>query len=216
MSKLPILYSFRRCPYAIRTRYTLLTLGVPVILREVTLKNKPVELLSLGGRSTVPQLIDCEGVRYQESMDIIRWALAQKNTAKPLGFSSAHSQDHIRAWLFQNDIRFKPWLDKYKYADRYPDKPSSYYRMQAEFFLRRLERRLAQSRYLLGDTLSIADVIVFPFIRQFRGVDSNWFDQSRYNHIKHWLGDFLADDVFQKVMQKYPAWEAGQEETVFQ
>ncbi|TBR38244.1 glutathione S-transferase [Marinomonas agarivorans] len=222
MPVLPILYSFRRCPYAMRARYTLMLLNIPVTLREVELKNKPSALLELGGRTTVPQLIDIDGQRYEESMDIIRWAVGQaalQEHASILDLNSFYPVEkkvHIEAWLFQNDLRFKPWLDRYKYADRYPEKTATYYRTQAERFLRRLERKLATSTYLMGETLTLADVIVFPFIRQFRGVDQNWFEGSHYACVKRWLNDLLDSKTFIKVMHKYPTWKEGDEETVFQ
>lgn len=208
----PILYSFRRCPYAIRARYTLCLLNIQVEIREVVLRNKPEALLRLGGRSSVPQLISADGERYPESMDIVRWALAQSQGVLTY---SAFEEKQIAAWLFQTDHRFKFWLDKYKYADRHPDFSEAYYRAQGERFLRRLERTLSQQAYLLGDKMSIADVLVFPFIRQFRGVDSPWFDQSNYTYVKAWLTQILEDEVFAKVMVKLPAWQEGDEVRFF-
>ena len=208
----PILYSFRRCPYAIRARYTLCLLNIQVEIREVVLRNKPEALLRLGGRSSVPQLISADGERHPESMDIVRWALAQSQGVLTY---SAFEEKQIAAWLFQTDHRFKFWLDKYKYADRHPDFSEAYYRAQGERFLRRLERTLSQQAYLLGDKMSIADVLVFPFIRQFRGVDSHWFDQSNYTYVKAWLTQILEDEVFAKVMVKLPAWQEGDEVRFF-
>lgn len=221
MSDLPILYSFRRCPYAMRARYVLITLNVPVALREVVLKNKPEALLSLGGRSTVPQLIDTDGTRYEESMDIIFWALTKSIESKSIEGKSINNDffpkekvDRIKAWAFQNDFRFKPWLDKYKYADRHPEHDSEYYRHQGERFLRRIEKALKASPYLLGHSISLADAVVFPFIRQFRGVDSFWFDQSQYQRTKQWLESLIESDTFQKVMIKHEAWQPEHKDVI--
>lgn len=208
----PILYSFRRCPYAIRARYTLSLLNIKVEIREVVLRNKPEALLRLGGRSSVPQMICEQGVRYPESMDIIRWAMARKQNAN---IYSKPQEREIAAWLFQTDHRFKFWLDKYKYADRHPDFSQEYYRSQGERFLRRLESKLSKQAFLLGDEMSMADVLVFPFIRQFRGVDNTWFDQSQYTSVKLWLNQIIEDKTFEKVMIKLPPWQEGDEPRYF-
>lgn len=208
----PILYSFRRCPYAIRARYTLSLLNIKVEIREVVLRNKPEALLALGGRSSVPQMICEQGTRYPESMDIIRWAMTKKQNAN---IYSEQQENEIAAWLFQTDHRFKVWLDKYKYADRHPAHSQAYYRSQAERFLRRLESKLSKQAFLLGDEMSMADVLVFPFIRQFRGVDNAWFDQSQYLNVRSWLKQIIEDEAFEKVMIKLPPWQEGDEPRYF-
>lgn len=160
-----ILYSFRRCPYAIRARYGLVLLGVQVQLREVILKNKPAELLALGGRSTVPQLVH-EEERYPESLDIIFWALERASNrilVEQIWPSNKLQQAKIMAWVKYNDQCFKPWLDRYKYADRYPEHSEAYYREKAEVFLQRLDSRLSRSSYLMGPQMTLADIAVFPF-----------------------------------------------------
>ncbi|MBM6549470.1 glutathione S-transferase [Marinomonas ostreistagni] len=207
-----VLYSFRRCPYAIRARYTLDMLQVRVQLREVVLKNKPQALLDLGGRSTVPQLVT-QDERYPESLDIIFWALRatqDQTTAQQLWPQSATTQAKIRTWLSYNDHCFKPWLDRYKYADRHPEHPQSYYRQQGERFLQRLEQRLTAQTYLMGQKVSLADIGVFPFIRQFAGVDHAWFEQAPYPKLRAWLEGFMSNERFARVMQKFPAWDASQ------
>lgn len=212
-----ILYSFRRCPYAMRARYMIATLNVSLQLREVVLKAKPEELLSLGGRSTVPQLI-VDDQRYPESLDIMFWALRsseESEVAELLWPSDVKSQANIMAWVRYNDECFKPWLDRYKYADRYPEHPESYYREKGERFLKRLDNRLSKQKYLRGDEMTLADIAIFPFIRQFAGVDRQWFDQSEYQSLKSWLMNFVDGERFQKVMTKYPAWQSNQQPTYF-
>ncbi|SBS32944.1 glutaredoxin 2 [Marinomonas spartinae] len=213
-----VLYSFRRCPYAIRARYVLALVGLRVVVREVVLKSKPEALLRLGGRSSVPQLIDCDGQRYPESLDIIFWALKHSSNDKlkeALWCPKSVRQNKIMAWIHYNDRFFKHWLDRYKYADRYPEQTEVYYRQQGERFLRRLEKRLAHSRYLLADGMSLADVCLFPFVRQFAAVNGQWFESSEYFSVKSWLSSFVGSDLFQRVMTKWSAWEEGQEPVYF-
>ncbi|WP_421849020.1 glutathione S-transferase [Marinomonas sp.] len=216
---LPVLYSFRRCPYAMRARYVIAFLGVSVQLREVVLKSKPAALLELGGRSSVPQLVDVDGIRYPESLDIIIWALSKSgdsdlvNQLWPL---KGNQQNKMKAWIAYNDKFFKHWLDRYKYADRYPESSESYYRDKGEVFLRRLDKRLSRNEFLLGESMSVADIAVFPFIRQFSGVNQGWFELSQYNNVKRWLAEFVNSEMFKSVvMVKYAAWEAGQEDILF-
>lgn len=216
---LPVLYSFRRCPYAIRARYTLTLLDLTVELREVVLKSKPDALLALGGRTTVPQLIDVDGTRYPESLDIIFWALSNTTNdslVEKLWSNSTRQKHKIKVWINYNDGFFKYWLDRYKYADRYPEYNEEHYRQKGEVFLSRLEKRLARSKYLLGNNMTIADVAVFPFVRQFAGVNSNWFENSEYHCLNAWLKGFVESEVFNKVvMKKLPAWSEEQSVVLF-
>ena len=215
----PVLYSFRRCPYAIRARYTLSLLGVNVYFREVDLKRKPQALLSLGGRSSVPQLVDTEGNRYPESLDIIFWALSRVEHGldiERIWPNESTKKNNMMAWVRYNDHIFKIWLDRYKYADRHPEYSQIYYYEKGEVFLKRLNQRLANKTYLFGENVSVADIAVFPFVRQFAGVDQKRFDESPYHHLKLWLARFLDSSLFKDiVMKKYSTWEIGQEEVVF-
>jgi glutathione S-transferase len=194
-------------------------LGVSVHLREVVLKSKPSALLELGGRSSVPQLIDLDSVRYPESLDIIFWALSQANDSKlvsqlwPLENSQ---QNKIKTWIAYNDNFFKHWLDRYKYSDRYPEFSESYYRNKGEVFLRRLEKRLNGNEFLFGDNMSVADIALFPFVRQFASVNQEWFELSHYHNVRRWLAGFVNSKRFKSVvMAKYAAWEAGQKDILF-
>lgn len=215
---LPVLYSFRRCPYAMRARYVIALLRVSVHLREVMLKSKPSALLALGGRSSVPQLVDVDGTRYPESLDIIFWALSQCDDQKKVNAlwpSKGLQRNKTNAWIAYNDHFFKYWLDRYKYADRYPEYYQSYYRNKGEIFLNRLDARLKENTFLFGQKMSVADIAIFPFIRQFAGVDNEWFELSQYDNVKRWLALFVNSEVFKSVMMKYTAWEAGQDSIVF-
>lgn len=213
-----VLYSFRRCPYAIRARYVLALLNQRVELREVVLKAKPAALLNLGGRTSVPQLIDENGRRYPESLDIIFWALSRSShteLSEQLWPSEKVAQSKVLAWVRYNDHFFKYWLDRYKYADRHPECSEAMYRQRGEAFLRRINRRLRRSPYLLGKELCLADVCIFPFIRQFAAVNAKWFEQSEYDGVKRWLASFVESDLFVRVMVKFDQWEEGQEAVFF-
>ncbi len=202
-----------------RARYMLVLLGVPVLLREVVLKSKPEALLMLGGRSSVPQLVNINGDRYPESLDIIFWSLSQTTDMvfrDQLWPESPVTRHKIKAWIAYNDNRFKYWLDRYKYSDRYPEYFEGYYRQKGEVFLRRLEARLNRFSYLLGNEMTLADVALFPFIRQFAAVDSKWFEGAGYHKLKLWLDGFVTSELFTKgVMEKFSAWEEGSQNIVF-
>lgn len=209
---LPILYSFRRCPYAIRTRMALHYAAVPVTLREVRLKDKPQAMLAVSAKATVPVLVLPDGSVLDESCDVMRWALARND---PDNWWDDGLAGQIEQLVQQNDLAFKPLLDRYKYADRYPAFPAGHYRAEGERFLRQLEARLQQSRFLLGDSLGFADVALLPFIRQFALVDRDWFDATPYPQLRAWLEALLASGLFLGVMGKYPPWQEGGPTTVF-
>lgn len=200
---LPILYSFRRCPYAIRTRMSLDYAGVLVELREVLLKDKPSSLLAASAKGTVPVLVLPNGKVLDESYEIMRWALMQGD---PDCWWLEAQESKINELIQWNDGKFKTHLDHYKYADRFPEHSMEYYRSQAESFLNILEQKLSVKKYLLGKSMSLADVAIFPFIRQFAFVDKAWFDQTSYRNLQRWLATFLASNVFLTVMEKYPVW----------
>ncbi|MDD5275669.1 MAG: glutathione S-transferase [Methylovulum sp.] len=203
-TKPPVLYSFRRCPYAIRVRLAIAYAAIDVEIREVALKNKPTQLLALSPKATVPVLQLEGGVVIDESLDIMRWALAYNDPERWLALDGAGEQ--LIAW---NDGAFKYFLDRYKYADRYPEFSAHHYRRQAEAFLIALENHLRCFRYLCGNDFSLADAAIFPFVRQFAGVDNDWFHSSNYQRLKQWLETLLNTELFRTVMVKYPVWVAG-------
>ena len=212
-----ILYSFRRCPYAMRARYTLALLSQSVELREVVLKNKPEALLKLGGRSTVPQLI-VDDKRYPESFDIMMWAINQapaSSMSLQLWPQCRVTQTKIQTWVSYNDHCFKYWLDRYKYADRHPEFTEEFYRQKGERFLKRLDVRLSRYPYLMGESMTLADVAIFPFIRQFAGVKPTWFADSNYPNLKLWLSGFVDGKGFAAIMSKYEPWQEGQPTIIF-
>lgn len=202
---LPILYTFRRCPYAIRARLSIAVSGVSVEYREVALRNKPQAMLLISPKGTVPILQLVDGRVIDQSLDIMLWSLALNDPQQWLQGEKLLPQA-AKALIDTNDGPFKFWLDRYKYADRYPEQPAEYYRRQAEEFLRNLERLLEEQKYLLGARLSIADMAIFPFIRQFVAVDKMWFAASDYVRLHRWLDELLRSDLFAEVMVKREAW----------
>ncbi|KMN23158.1 glutathione S-transferase [Pseudomonas helleri] len=190
-----VLYSFRRCPYAMRARMALRYSGVPLSIVEVSLKAKPAEMLALSPKGTVPVLVCADGRVIEQSLEIMHWALAQYDPDNWLGPDSA-------ALIEENDQVFKVNLDRYKYAIRYPEQPMEHYRAQGAAFLQRLEMMLEQTPYLAGDTLSLADIALAPFVRQFAHVDRDWFEQAPYPRLNAWLERFLASELFNAVMAK--------------
>ena len=190
-----VLYSFRRCPYAMRARMALRYSGVPLSIVEVSLKAKPAEMLALSPKGTVPVLVCADGRVIEQSLEIMHWALAQYDPDNWLGPDSA-------ALIEENDQVFKVNLDRYKYAIRYPEQPMEHYRAQGAAFLQRLEMMLEQTPYLAGDTLSLADIALAPFVRQFAHVDRDWFEQAPYPRLNAWLERFLASELFTAVMAK--------------
>lgn len=209
---LPILYSFRRCPYAMRARLAITIAGRKVEIREVVLKDKPAELLEISPKATVPVLLLNNGALLEESLDIMLWA-AENHAI----WQSLDEQQRKESLILieENDVSFKQILDRYKYADRYPEHSAEYYREQGELFLKKLEQRLSQQVNLMTDSLTLVDFAVLPFIRQFALVDWDWFSQADYPKLQNWLNGFLQSDLFEQVMYKYPQWQAGDEITVF-
>jgi len=201
VNSLPLLYSFRRCPYAIRARMALACSGIRVELREVKLNDLPAQMLRLSAKGTVPVLRLSDGRVIDESIDVMRWSLARSDPRGWLLPGAGPGE-----WIRCNDDEFKPLLDRYKYADRYPQFSQSEHRQNAEWFLRDVESRLRQQAYLSGDRFSLSDAAVLPFLRQFAGVEPQWFAQSRYSATRNWLTQLLESQFFALVMQKYRVW----------
>ncbi len=203
-----ILYSFRRCPYCIRAHMALKYAGLKVALREVDLKTLPLPLQKISVHNTVPVLQLSDGTIINESWDIMKWALAYNDHDNWLGDNKAHLLD-AEILVESNDYSFKNDLDHYKYADRFPEHSQEHYRLACEVFIAELEALLGENNYLLGNQLSVADIAVFPFVRQFALVDENWFEQSSYVQVKQWLHHFISSELFQHAFQKQETWRPG-------
>ena len=211
MSTLPRLYSFRRCPYAMRARLGLLFAGLQVELREIVLKNKPAPMLAISPKGTVPVLELPDGRVIEESREILEWSLAQQDPAGLLGVDLSLAA----GLLDQNDGDFKHWLDHYKYANRHPEMSQLEYRQKGEEFLQVLEGLLTNQPYLLGDKISIADIGIMPFVRQFAHVDRQTFYALPYPKLQQWLQDWLEYPVFLQAMTKFEPWQEGDKVVVF-
>lgn len=199
---IPILYSYRRCPYAMRTRMALKYAGIAVEIREITLKDKPAAMLKASPKATVPVLVLQDGRAIEQSLDIMHWALQHQDNDAWLSADSNKTEQLIA----ENDGSFKQALDKYKYAIRFPEQSADVYRTQGEVFLQKLETLLSQSGYLLGNKISLADIAIFPFVRQFSGVDTVWFEAAPYPKLKFWLKTLIESQVFVSIMEKQPTY----------
>ncbi len=204
---LPVLYSFRRCPYAMRARSALIVSGIAVELREVALRDKPAALLAASPKGSVPVLVLPDGKVIAESWDIMLWALRKNDAKNWLGKNEEYVQA-LLPLLLENDTRFKRALDNYKYPERFSEHPQEFYRAQGEEFLQKLESRLRITPYLLDEKFSVADAALLPFVRQFAAVDSAWFASAPYPKLRNWLEGFTASELFAQVMQKFPLWQA--------
>lgn len=199
----PVLYTFRRCPYAIRARLAIKISAVPVRMVEVSLRNKPQAMLDCSPKGTVPVLQLPDGTVIDQSLDIMRWALALNDPSHWIDSASDFSGD-AAALIAQNDGSFKQSLDCYKYAERFPEFSAAEYRAQCELFLSTLNQRLALQPYLLRDKPSFVDMAIFPFVRQYAHVDKTWFygpDNSQL-HVARWLDRLIASPLFIAVMEK--------------
>lgn len=211
----PILYSFRRCPYAMRARLAILLAQQRVELREILLKQKPEAMLEASPKGTVPVLILGDAGVIEESLAIMVWALTQNDPLDLLIADSTNEQATAFELIEQNDDEFKPWLDRYKYADRYPEHEESYYRQQGETFIGELENRLIHHGQLIRQQASIADFAIFPFVRQFAHVDLTWWNGAPYPKVRHWLDNHLNSTLFSMTMAKYPNWLESKETVLF-
>lgn len=186
-----------------RARMALKYAGIAVDVHEITLNAKPSELIAVSPKATVPVLVlqDQTSSKLQvleQSLDIMHWALQQQDVDGWLTADKLLTQ----ALIAENDTSFKQALDKYKYAIRFPEQTASTYRAQAEEFLYKLECQLSRSTFLLSGQLSLADIAIFPFVRQFAGVDSIWFESADYPKVRAWLKTLIASTLFASVMQK--------------
>jgi glutathione S-transferase len=202
-----VLYSFRRCPYAMRARLAVLASGIVCEIREVKLSAKPAEMLEASPKGTVPVLVLPDGRVIDESIDIIRWALGQSD---PEGWLKRDDT----ALIASNDGPFKHHLDRYKYPQRHQTAAKEH-QEAARLMLEKLESRLTDTEYLCGDTPGITDMALFPFIRQFAEVDRAWFDAQLLPCLQHWLAQHLASPLFAKAMVRLKPWQAGDAPVAF-
>lgn len=214
MHDLHLLYSFRRCPYAMRARLGLTSAGITVELREIVLRNKPEHMLELSPKGTVPVLRVKDGEVIDESLDIILWALKQNDPEGLLSPKESSLEDMLTL-IKENDGPFKHHLDRTKYAVRYPEDNKENHIKGASEFLNKLNARLESQTFLFGNNRSLADIAIAPFVRQFANIDRTWFDSEPWPHLIRWLNEFLKSELFLSIMEKYAPWQEGDEITWF-
>lgn len=210
MTTLPVLYSFRRCPYAMRARLALAVSGQALEHREVVLRAKPAEMLAASPKGTVPVLVLPGGQVIEESLDIMRWALQQHD---PQDWLSA-DRELMASLIAANDSPFKRSLDRYKYPNRYAGEHAGEepafalaHRNQAATWLMGLDGSLQRNDWLCGAKVSLADMAILPFVRQFAHTDPSWFAAQAWPRLQRWLADFEGSALYASVMDKHPPWQ---------
>lgn len=198
------LYSFRRCPYAIRARMALAYANVQCELRELILRDKPADMLKHSPKGTVPVLITADGKVVDESLAVMLWAL-EKNDPNNWRHNLATDLEIIEL----NDRVFKPLLDRYKYADRHPELSEQQHRELTLPYIKSLNESLIEHNFLTADHIGLADIALFPFIRQYAWVNKAWFDQLPLSQLQQWLDYFLNSSLFHQVMKKYQPFNQG-------
>lgn len=204
----PVLYSFRRCPYAMRARLALAAGRQRCELREVVLRDKPAALLEASPKGTVPVLVLADGEVIDQSLDIMVWALTEHDPQRWL-MPEAGDWEQMLALIGDCDGGFKHELDRYKYPDRYEDADAGAmaHRSAAAQWLAGLDARLSKSAQLFGERASLADAAIMPFVRQFAQVDRAWFDAQPWPALHVWLKGWLESEGFRAIMEKYPPWD---------
>ena len=205
----PVLYSFRRCPYAMRARLAIASSGLTVELREILLRDKAPQFLEASPKGTVPVLI--ADIVIEESYDVMRWALEQSDPENLL----ATMTQAAYALIEESDGPFKTALDQTKYAVRHPDLDPAESRDTAASFIAKLDAQLKGKPWLLGNQPSLADLAILPFVRQFAHTDLDWWDAQTFTHAQDWLAAFKASDRFTSIMTKYTPWKTGDDVVLF-
>lgn len=209
----PLLYTYRRCPYAMRARMALLVAGIPFDAHEIVLRDKPAALLAASLKGTVPVLVLTDGRVIEQSWDIVRWALTQPDQAESVQVWWQLAQsDANTALLHANDGEFKHHLDRCKYPERFSTEQHvtvsdvrEHHRTQAvRALLQPLEERLTNAAFLGGASPCATDIGLFPFVRQFAAIDPPWFDQQPLVRVKPWLAHWLQSPLFSACMVKLP------------
>ena len=208
MAERHILYSFRRCPYAMRARMAIAVSGVSVELREVVLRDKPPEMLAASPKGTVPVLLLSGGKVIDESLDIMRWALGQND---PQGWLAEDGD----ALIAENDDRFKTALDAYRYPNKHGVTDPAEPRADGMAFLVQLQKRLETQTFLCGERPTLADIAIFPFVRQFAATDADWFNAQPLPHLQGWLEHHVGSPMFAQIMGRYPQWQVEDAPTPF-
>ena len=181
-------------------------------LREVLLRDKPPSMLEYSAKGTVPVLILQDGNVIDESLDVIDWAL---NLNDPDDWQRSKDTKKTKELIKINDGEFKYHLDRYKYSKRYDNEDPEFHRKKCLKFIESINNELNNSKYIFDDNISYADIVVLPFIRQFRIADIEWFDSLPYDNLKKWLSSFLDSSLLNSIMKKYDLWQEGDSLIIF-
>ena len=195
----PLLFSYRRCPYAMRARMALLSCGIDFDIFEISLKDKPKQMIEISPKGTVPVFVYKDLV-LDESIDIMNWATEQKNNTSIK--INPNDLAIIKTLIKSNDGEFKNKLDLYKYTSNKEASLKIRYRKECEVYIRNINERLETHKYLLSNKFGYLDMAIFPFIRQFFNVDLKWFEEASYNNLKNWVERISISDLFIQVMKK--------------
>lgn len=212
---LPILYSLRNCPFAMRARIAIYKSKQPVLLRDLVLSNKPEEMLIASPKGTVPVIVLPDNTVIEESLDVMLWALKTSDPSNLLYKEDSTALTKMLYLIEIFDSEFKTSLEAYKCAKRYKEDNVIECRQTCEVYIRELEQRLNQHDFLISTKESLVDIALLPFIRQFARVERQWYLQSPYPKVKQWLNNYLQSPLFTKVMAKYPLWLDAHEEVIF-
>ena len=204
----PVLYSFRRCPYAMRARMALLSSGVVCELREVALRSKPAAMLAISPKGTVPVLQLPDGQVLEQSLDIMLWALQRHDPENWLAASDTLHAEQLTL-IGECDGAFKAHLDRYKYPNRYDLPDGLAHRAQGSVFLAELDGKLAGTSFLAGSTWGLPDAAIAPFVRQWAHTDPAWFSAQPWPALQAWINAWESSDSFETLMHKYAPWRAG-------
>ncbi|SMY34886.1 glutathione S-transferase [Photobacterium andalusiense] len=211
----PILYSLRQCPYAIRARLGLRLAEQDVEIRDISLKDKPIEMMAVTSKGTVPLLVLNNGDYIDESLNIMIWALNQHDPQNILLADSSHLFTDMINLIARNDCKYIAALEHYKADIRYHNQNITIYRNLCRSFLDDLEDRLNKHRFFMGDNPSLADYAILPFIRQFSHVERQWFRHAPYPRLQAWLEMHYQDPIFSQIMKKYPRWQSSNTSTSY-
>ena len=215
-----ILYSFRRCPYAIRARWALRESLVKVELREVDLKNKPVDLIKNSQNKTVPLLILKNGEIIEESLDIILWTLSNSKKSDQKKYFPNDIKEEILNIIRENDQEFKFHLDRFKYASRFDEKDKDYHFYEAQNIIKNwnflLKDNPKRNFWLVGENETIADWCIWPFVRQFKiACEHQKIDNHFDDSMIRWLNYFETNNNYKDVMNKYEIWNQSSKVSYF-
>lgn len=222
LQHLPIVYSLRHCPYAMRARLAIFKSKQPILLRDIKLNNKPPEMLALSSDGTVPLLVMPNSLNIntppevvEESLDIMLKVLSVSDPSGLLVEKNGVSLADMHSLIKDFDTGLIPANEAYKCAKRYKESNLNECRQACEVYLQKLEERLEKYQFLLSDDESLVDIALMPFIRQFSKVERQWYQQSPYSRLRAWLNRYLQSSMYTKVMAEYPLWIDNHQEVIF-